>query len=127
MLAELLGLPYVGLVTEIEVEDGAKSVIVSRDVEGGAKEKFRVHLPAVISAQKGIRGEPRYASLPAIMKAKKKPIESVTAEVATAAKVVLEKLEYPPAREPGRMVGGDSAVAKARELIRLLREEAKVI
>lgn len=127
MLAELLGLPYVGLVTEIEVEAG--SVTVSRDVEGGAKEKYKVTLPAVICAQKGVRGEPRYASLPAIMKAKKKPIEAVAAEgdLASLRKVQLEKLEYPPARPPGRMVPGESAADKAKELVRLLRSEAKVI
>lgn len=127
MLAELLGLPYVGLVTEIEVETG--SVTVGREVEGGIKEKYKVQLPAVIGGQKGMRGEPRYASLPAIMKAKKKPIEAVAIEgdVAGLRKVELEKLEYPPARPPGRMVGGDSAADKAKELVRLLREEAKVI
>lgn len=127
MLGELLGLPYVGLVTEIEVEAG--SVTVSRDVEGGSKEKFKVTLPAVICAQKGVRGEPRYASLPAIMKAKKKPIDAVAAEgdLASLRKVELEKLEYPPARPPGRMVPGESAADKAKELVRLLRSEAKVI
>lgn len=127
MLAELLGLPYVGLVTEIEVDGSA--VVVGRDVEGGAKEKFKVQLPAVICAQKGVRGEPRYASLPAIMKAKKKPIETAAIEGDSASlrKVELEKLEYPPSRPPGRMVPGDSVVDKAKELVRLLREEAKVI
>lgn len=126
MLGELLDLPYVGLVTEIEVEGGF--AMVSRDVEGGSKEKFKVKLPAVICAQKGVRGEPRYASLPAIMKAKKKPIETVPADdVAALRKVELEKLEYPPARPPGRMVPGESAADKAKELVRLLREEAKVI
>jgi electron transfer flavoprotein beta subunit len=127
MLAEFLGLPYVGLVTEIEVEDGGKSIIVARDVEGGAKERFRVQLPAVISAQKGVRGEPRYAALPAIMKAKKKPVETVPAEISVTVQTQVEKLEYPPARPPGRMVSGGSAVETAKELIRLLREEAKVL
>lgn len=127
MLGELLGLPYVGLVTEIAVEAG--SVTVARDVEGGAKEKFKVTLPAVICAQKGVAGEPRYASLPAIMKAKKKPIDAVAIEgdVGGLRKVTLEKLEYPPARPPGRLVPGDTAADKAKELVRLLREEAKVI
>lgn len=96
MLGELLGLPYVGLVTEIEVEGG--SVTVSRDVEGGSKEKFKVTLPAVICAQKGVRGEPRYASLPAVMKAKKKPIDAVAAEgdLASLRKVELENSSIPP-------------------------------
>jgi len=130
MLAELLGLPYVGLVTGIEIEGGA--AICERDIEGGAKEKLKVTLPAVISAQKGIRGEARFASLPNIMKAKKKPIESVPVdslgvELAGVTKVTLEKLEYPPARPPGRMIPGDTVDEKVRELVKLLREEAKVI
>jgi len=91
--------------------------------------EFEVTLPAVICAQKGVRGEPRYASLPAIMKAKKKPVETVAieADVSGLRKVELEKLEYPPARPPGRMVSGDTAADKAKELVRLLRQEAKVI
>lgn len=127
MLAELLGLPYIGLVTELEIE--GTTVTCARDVEGGIKERFKVQLPAVISAQKGVKGEPRYASLPAIMKAKKKPIETVAIDggVASLKKVTIEKLEYPPARPPGRMVPGDSAADKARELVRLLRDEAKVL
>jgi electron transfer flavoprotein beta subunit len=129
MLAELLDLPYVGLVTEIEVEDGGKSVSASREVEGGITERYKVQLPAVICGQKGVRGEPRYASLPSIMKAKKKPIETVAPEgdMAGLRKVELEKLEYPPARPPGRMVPGESAADKAKELVRLLQQEAKVI
>ncbi|MBI3924291.1 MAG: electron transfer flavoprotein subunit beta/FixA family protein [Armatimonadetes bacterium] len=131
MLSELMGLPYVGLVGDIQVEDGGKSVLCKRDIEGGYTETIRCQLPAVICAQKGIRGEPRYASLMAIMKAKKKPIDSVDVSSLGAngsgVHVNLEKMEYPPQRPPGRMVEGDTLDAKIEELVRLLRQEAKVI
>ncbi|MEW6284100.1 MAG: electron transfer flavoprotein subunit beta/FixA family protein [Candidatus Eremiobacterota bacterium] len=131
MLAELLGLPYAGVVAELELEDGGKSVLCARDVEGGQREKIRVQLPAVICGQKGIR-EPRYASLMNIMQAKKKPIETkavsdLGVDLGGKVKLEVEKLEYPPSRPPGRMVEGASVADKVRELVRLLKEEAKVI
>lgn len=130
MLAELLGLPYVGLVGSIELEGGA--AVCTRDIEGGAQEKFKVNLPAVICAQKGIRGEPRYASLMQIMKAKKKPIETTTladlgVDAGSLTHVTIEKMEYPPERPPGRVIEGADLDAKIDELVRLLRDEAKVI
>jgi electron transfer flavoprotein beta subunit len=131
-LAELLGIPYVGPVSEIEIEEGGKSALVARDIEGG-REKLRVQLPAVISGQKGLR-EPRYASLMNIMQAKKKPIETRTLaelglldEVRAAVKVHVERMEYPPPRPPGRIIEGATVQEKVRELVRLLREEAKVL
>ena len=130
MLAQLLGMPYVGLAGSIEVN--GSSVTVTRDVEGGTQEKFEVALPAVICGQKGVRGEPRYASLMQIMKAKKKKIENVELgslgiDVAGSTHVVLEKMENPPERPPGRIIDGDSVEAKVSELVRLLKEEAKVL
>jgi len=129
MLAELLGVPYLGLVTEINAE--GDKLICKRDVEGGVTETFSVSTPAVICGEKGIRGEPRYPSLMQIMKAKKKKIETVdfgTLGVDTGlAKVEVEALENPPERPPGRIIEGDSLDAKLDELVRLLKEEAKVI
>ncbi|GMU52583.1 MAG: hypothetical protein AMXMBFR33_17290 [Candidatus Xenobia bacterium] len=131
MLAEKLGLPYVGLVSELEVEDGGKALMCSRDVEGGQREKIKVTLPAVVCAQKGLR-EPRYASLMNIMQAKKKPMETKTVaelgvDTAGAVKLEVEKMEYPPQRPPGRLVEGGSVDEKVKELVRLLKEEAKVL
>ncbi|MCE7869868.1 electron transfer flavoprotein subunit beta/FixA family protein [bacterium CPR1] len=131
MLAERLGLPYVGLVSELELEDGGKALMCGRDVEGGQREKIKVTLPAVICAQKGLR-EPRYASLMNIMQAKKKPLETKTAaelgvDTAGAVKLEVEKMEYPPQRPPGRLVEGGSVDEKVKELVRLLKEEAKVL
>lgn len=132
MLAELLGVPYAGPASEVEVEDGGRSVLVTRDAEGG-REKIRVQLPAVVSAQKGLR-EPRYASLMNIMKAKKKPISTKTladlgldGSIGGKVKVRTEVMEYPPSRPPGRLVDGGTTEEKVRELVRLLREEARIL
>jgi electron transfer flavoprotein beta subunit len=128
LLAELLDLPQVTVAVKIELQDG--KAVVEREVDGG-RETWETPLPAVISAQKGLN-EPRYASLKGIMAAKKKPIQSVDAKAlgldagALAAKVKVSAMELPPARPPVKMLEGD-ADAQAKELIRLLHEEAKVI
>ena len=94
-------------------------------------ESFKVSTPAVICCEQGVRGQPRYPSLMQIMKAKKKKIENV--EFASLgidgglAKVELESLTYPPERPPGRIIEGDSLDAKLDELVKLLKEEAKVL
>jgi electron transfer flavoprotein beta subunit len=128
LLAEILDLPQVTMAVRIELQDG--SATVQREVEG-AHEEWELTLPAVISAQKGLN-EPRYASLKGIMAAKKKTIETrdaaalglSAADVAPKTKVVA--LELPPARAGVRMIEGDAAT-QAKELLRLLHEEAKVI
>lgn len=129
MLAELLGVSYLGLVTELEVAGGV--ITCKRDVEGGITETFSVKTPAVICGEKGVRGEPRYPSLMQIMKAKKKPIVNVAfASLGIdpgLAKVELVGYEAPPARPPGRIIDGATVEAKIDELVRLLKEEAKVV
>lgn len=129
MLAAILGVPYVGLVTEIQAENG--TLICKRDVEGSVQESFAVTTPAVVCADLGIRGEPRYPSLMQIMKAKKKKIESVdfaSLGVAPGQNLVeVESLEYPPERPPARIIEGDSLDLQIDELVRLLKEEAKVL
>jgi electron transfer flavoprotein beta subunit len=120
MVAELLGLPCVTVVAELEVEDGR--LVCRREVEGGL-EVVEVPLPAVVTMTKGAH-EPRYPSLKGIMAAKRKPLEEKEAELGQGRIRVLE-LTYPPDRPPGRVVGeGPDAVP---ELVRLLREEAKVL
>jgi electron transfer flavoprotein beta subunit len=120
MVAELLDLPCVTVAAEIEA-DGA-AVVCHREVEGGV-EVLEAPLPAVVTMTKG-PFEPRYASLKGIMAAKKKPLEEK--EVALGeGRIRLESLSMPAERAEGRIVGqGPDAVA---ELVRLLREEAKVI
>jgi len=128
MLAELLDLPQVTVAVKIEVGDGQATV--EREIEGG-RETWQTPLPAVVSAQKGLN-EPRYASLKGIMAAKKKPIQATDAaalgldDAATAPKVRVTALELPPSRPPVRMIEGDPGT-QAKELLRLLHEEAKVI
>jgi electron transfer flavoprotein beta subunit len=126
ILAELLGIPQVTVVTKIDVEGSSAKVI--RPIEG-AQLLIETSLPAVVTAQKGLN-EPRYASLPGIMKAKKKPVEvrdAASLGVAVGAKSRVVKTLPPPARPPGKIICGDDPAAKAKELARLLREEAKVI
>ena len=120
MVAELMDLPCITVAAEVDVEGG--SVVCHREVEGGL-EVLEAALPAVVTTTKGPH-EPRYASLKGIMAAKKKPLEEKDAQVG-AGRIRLEKLALPPDRKEGRIVGqGAEAVA---ELVRLLREEAKVI
>jgi len=120
MVAELLGRPCATSVTAMDVGDGA--VTCRRAVEGG-QEVVEMDLPAVVTVTKG-RYEPRYASLRGIMMAKRKPmVEKPAPEVESG--LVVEGLEYPPRRPEGRIVGeGTGAV---EELVRLLREEARVL
>ena len=120
MVAELLGRPCATSVTAMEVGDGV--VTCRRAVEGG-QEVVEMDLPAVATVTKG-RYEPRYASLRGIMMAKRKPmVEKPAPEV--DAGLVIEGLEYPPRRPEGRIVG--EGVDAVEELVRLLREEARVI
>ncbi|MEW5952768.1 MAG: electron transfer flavoprotein subunit beta/FixA family protein [Bacillota bacterium] len=127
-VAEILGLPVVNVVTKLEVADG--KAVATREIEGGS-EVIEVPLPAVITAQKGLN-EPRYPSMKGIMQAKKKPMQKTTAaelgldEAALAPKVKALSFTLPSARAAGRLVPGEAPEA-ARELARLLREEAKII
>ncbi len=133
MLAEFLGIPHVAFITSFEISEDGKKAIVKREVEGGM-ETYEVELPAVFTAHKGLN-EPRYPSLPGIMKAKKKEVKPVKVadlglspeEVGEAgARVTITKLEYPPERPPGKILEGEPEEV-VKELVRLLREEAKVI
>ncbi len=120
MVAELLGLPSATVVVELKVEAG--KVTAKREVEGG-HEEVEFELPGVIAAQKGLN-EPRYASLKGIMAAKKKPLEEIELGDAES-RVEVVAVTSPPERTGGEVVGeGPDAVP---ELLRKLREEAKVL
>ncbi|MBI4962236.1 MAG: electron transfer flavoprotein subunit beta/FixA family protein [Desulfomonile tiedjei] len=128
MLAELLKLPQVTLVTKVEVSDDKKSAVVERDVEGG-KEIVEVSLPCVVTSQKGLN-EPRYASLPGIMKAKKKPIDKKTAaDLGVSADPKLQSKNYtmPPERQAGKKFEGLEPEEAAKVVVQALRNEAKII
>jgi electron transfer flavoprotein beta subunit len=120
MLAELLGWPQATFASKIELADGKATV--TREVDGGL-ETLSFALPAVVTADLRLN-EPRYASLPGIMKARKKelkeiPVADLGVDVAPRVKII--KLETPPKRAAGRKVGS------VQELVKVLHEEAKVI
>ena len=120
MTAELMGLPCVTVVAELEVDDG--KVVCHREIEGGT-EIVEVELPAVVTITKGPY-EPRYPSLKGIMAAKKKPMEEKPVEV-NASRIRVRSYSDPEPRPEGKIVGeGPDAVP---ELVRLLRDEAKVL
>jgi len=132
MIAELLDVPSVSVVNKLELEEGRARC--HRVIEGG-EEIVETTLPAVLSAQKGLN-EPRYASLKGIMAAKKKEIAVWTASDlglapsdvgAAGAGLTWVRVEQPPARQECKIVKGESVPAQVKELVRLLREEAKVI
>ena len=120
MVAELLGLPCVTVVSDLELQDG--KLVCHREVEGGV-EIVETPVPAVITMTKG-KYEPRYPSLKGIMAAKKKPLEEKPAQLG-AARVTVRELTSPADRPAGRIVG--NGVDAVSELVRILHEEAKVI
>ncbi len=121
MLAALLGWPQATFASRLLV-DGDAGIQVTREVDGGL-ETVAVKLPAVVTADLRLN-EPRYASLPNIMKAKRKPLDIVTAaELGVDVAPRLRHTHYaePPARKAG------VKVADVAELVRKLRDEVKVI
>ena len=120
MLAALLGWPQATFASEIVFKDGTADV--TREIDGGL-ETLNVNLPAVVTTDLRLN-EPRYASLPNIMKAKKKPIDKREAEalgVDISPRLAIHKVEEPPRREAG------IKVADVGELVAKLRDDAKVI
>ncbi len=120
MLAALTGMPQGTFACKLEVADG--KAVVTREIDGG-EQTVSLTLPAVVTTDLRLN-EPRYASLPNIMKAKKKQIDTVTpdelgVDVSSGLKVV--SVEAPPARSAG------IKVESVDELISKLKTEAKVI
>jgi electron transfer flavoprotein beta subunit len=135
MMAEFLGWPHLALAVSLQ-SDGT-SVTIERPIEGGMV-TLEATLPALVSfGGSHSIWNPRYASLPGIMKAKKKPLATKTlsdlglnpAEFGGgSAKILITSLEPPPQRAPGRLIDGDLDIeGKARALVAALHEEAKVI
>jgi len=120
LVAELLNMPSVAVVVSLQIQDGKATC--EREIEGG-HEVVQTNLPAVFLAQKGLN-EPRYPSLKGIMAAKSKPIQDKQAAM-TETRVETIRMLKPSAKGAGKIVGTDKSAVP--ELIRLLREEAKVI
>ena len=127
-VAGLLDIPYVTTVTKLEID--GENVTVTRDVEGDS-EIIETSLPLLITAQQGLN-EPRYPSLPGIMKAKKKPLEELELddldleEDDVEAKTKSIEIYLPPQKEAGKVLQGE-VPNQVKELVQLLRSEAKVI
>lgn len=129
LVAEYLGIPHTSVVVKFDPAASGESVIAYREVEGGAREVVELKVPAIVAADKGLNN-PRYASLPGIMKAKKKEIKDVPFATlgvgADQMKIAYKNFQLPPARQAVKFIEGD-AKAAASQVAKLLREEAKVI
>jgi len=120
LTAEILGFNCISVIVSFSLE--GNKITCEREIEGG-KEIVETTLPALITAQKGLN-EPRYASLKGIMAAKKKEIlEKQPAAANNSAEIITMKKPAP--KQAGKILGTDATVVP--ELVRLLREEAKVI
>jgi electron transfer flavoprotein beta subunit len=133
MLAQMLDLPHVSVVSDLDIDVENKSAKARRDIEGG-QEVVELPLPAVITAQKGLN-EPRYPSFRGIRQARQKPfiqwgVEDVGLDAgevgASGSKLEVVAILPPPERPAGRIIEGEPGEA-AREVVHLLRDEAKVI
>lgn len=127
MMAEFLNVPHTTVVSKFSYN--GENVTVERDIEGGAKEVVQMMTPAVVAANKGLN-MPRYASLPGIMKAKKKVIKEVEFASlnipASDIKIKYTNFTLPADKPAVKMLSGDAS-AQAAELVKLLRDEAKVL
>ena len=120
MLAALLGYPQATFASELKISDGKAEV--TREVDGGLQ-TISINLPAIVTSDLRLN-EPRYASLPNIMKAKQKPLESLSAEelgIDLNPRISTVKVSPPPEREAGIIV------ESIDELVDKLKNEAKVI
>lgn len=130
MLAEILDIGQITVVSKLEVE--GDTVKGTREVEGGAKELISGKLPLVVAATKGLN-EPRYAALPGIMKAKRKPKTiKKAADVGVTpedAKTRVVGWSSPPERPPGKIFNGkpEDLAERVAKVVALLRDEAGVI
>ncbi|WP_121611492.1 electron transfer flavoprotein subunit beta/FixA family protein [Mesobacillus foraminis] len=127
-VADALDIPYVTTITKLEIN--GSSVTVTRDVEGDS-EVIETSLPLLVTAQQGLN-EPRYPSLPGIMKAKKKPLDELELddldleEDEVEAKTKTIEIYLPPKKEAGKVLEGELE-AQVKELVSLLHSEAKVV
>ncbi|RPJ66918.1 MAG: electron transfer flavoprotein beta subunit/FixA family protein [Acidobacteria bacterium] len=122
VLAELLGMPHATIIMEVAVEGG--TLRVKRELEGGWFQWVAMPLPALLTIQSGIN-QLRYATLKGIMAAKKKEIRKVTA-AATGSRQRIVHLYSPQKTKQAQVIGGSPAEA-AKELVKKLRDEARVI
>jgi len=123
VLAERLGLPHATIIMDVQI-DGA-ALRVKRELEGGWFQWVAMGLPAVLTIQSGIN-QLRYATLKGIMAAKKKEIRKAAVPAGSAARQKIVSLYVPEKSKKTQLIGGSPPEA-AKELVRRLREEARVI
>jgi electron transfer flavoprotein beta subunit len=123
ILAERLGLPHATIIMEVQASDG--SLRVKRELEGGWFQWVAMPLPAVLTIQSGIN-QLRYATLKGIMAAKKKEVRKAAAPAGMASRQSIARLYVPEKTKKTQLIEGSAAEA-AKELVRRLREEARVI
>ena len=128
MVAEYLGWPHVNVVNKLTLDD--RTATIEREVEGGQIEVYETPLPLVVGANKALNS-PRYVSLPGIMQAKRKPLDVLSVAdlgvETTATKSEIVGYQYPPAKPSGKLFKDKPLAEMVDEVVRLLREEAKVI
>ncbi len=125
-LANYLNIPVATNVIKFEYNDN--KAIVEREIEEGAREKIEMNVPCVVAATKGLN-EPRYPSIMGMMKAKKVQIEKYELSdigIDDNNKVEVEKLYFPPEKPEGKVLEGELEDV-VKELVRLLKDEAKVL
>ncbi|HET9226246.1 MAG TPA: electron transfer flavoprotein subunit beta, partial [Thermoanaerobaculia bacterium] len=134
VIAGHLGWPHVWLVMGVELEEGGKSLKVTREMESGINEISRIALPAVLEIQAGIN-HPRYASLKGIMAAKKKEIANAgvsdlgldAGQVGAAgSRIEIVSVSFPEAGTGAQMIEGTPEAA-AKTLVEKLQKEARVL
>ncbi len=131
LVAQMLDMPSVSVVVGFEHNDG--KVSLKREIEGGAVEVYDVTAPVLVACNKGLN-TPRYASLPGIMKAKRKPLQQLSlGDVGVSAddrRVKYSNFQLPPEKPPGKKFDAMDEANQASvvaEVVGLLRNEAKVI
>jgi len=128
LLAERLNIPYVTTIVDLEID--GRIAKIDKDIEGDIV-KLEVSLPLLVTCQQGLN-EPRYTSLPGIMKAKRKPLEELEIddldldEDDVEAKTETVEIFLPPEKQAGRILEGDIE-EQVKELVDLLKNEAKVL
>ncbi len=130
ILAHMLDMPHVSVVTGFE-QDGDK-ITLKREIEGGSTEVYEVNGPCIVACNKGLN-TPRYPSLPGLMKAKKKPLTTLSLEDVGVSeadrKVKYTNFQLPPEKPPGKKFETDDNNKRdiVKEVVSLLRNEAKVL
>jgi len=131
LIAEMLGIAQIQFISKEEVDLSSKTITCTQEIDGGRR-VIKASLPAVITTPKGLN-QPRYPSLRGKMQAKKMeiPVKSITdlgltEDISSIIKIRTEKLSSPPSRKAGKIFQGEPEEV-VKELINLLREEAKVL